>query len=229
MTNPSLWYVDITRSGTICLYDLSTVRLWRPGNRGYRDLSHRCPWGDRGHRRKSLLTIRSPVAALDLPCAHADYRGAGNTWSPALMAPASAELNFVLLAEDYEQPDALAEALISKGCSVQLEALASTLEASDGGGRLNLAACPGAFRGGGKPTRPARKSPQADPCFVSVHRIWAAAGVLQNGTSAKKPCIGLLHRRPKLGTRAQGRKGAGSRQAGRFPDAALQAQVPVTC
>jgi hypothetical protein len=33
-TNPSLWYVDITRSGTICLYDLATVRLWRPGTEG---------------------------------------------------------------------------------------------------------------------------------------------------------------------------------------------------
>eukprot|EP00611_Tribonema_gayanum_P010413 TRINITY_DN2042_c0_g1_i1.p1 TRINITY_DN2042_c0_g1~~TRINITY_DN2042_c0_g1_i1.p1 ORF type:complete len:174 (-),score=27.73 TRINITY_DN2042_c0_g1_i1:3-482(-) len=30
VTNPSLWYVDITRSGTVCLYDLATVRLWRP-------------------------------------------------------------------------------------------------------------------------------------------------------------------------------------------------------
>ena len=31
VTKPSRWYVDVTRSGTICLYDLATVRLWRPG------------------------------------------------------------------------------------------------------------------------------------------------------------------------------------------------------
>lgn len=48
----------------------------------------------------------------------------------------SAEINFVLLAEDFEAPDALAEALIAKGCTVQLETLASSLEASaqDAGG-----------------------------------------------------------------------------------------------
>jgi hypothetical protein len=36
----------------------------------------------------------------------------------------------VLLPEDAEAPDALAEALIAKGCTVQLEMLASALEAS---------------------------------------------------------------------------------------------------
>jgi hypothetical protein len=39
-------------------------------------------------------------------------------------------LSFVLLAEDYAAPDALAEALISKGCTVQLEALGASMEAS---------------------------------------------------------------------------------------------------
>lgn len=43
VSNPSLWYVDVTRSGTICLYDLATVRLWRPGTAGtstYRISAH---------------------------------------------------------------------------------------------------------------------------------------------------------------------------------------------
>jgi hypothetical protein len=68
------------------------------------------------------------VAALDparLPIAEgSDY---------LIMAPdgsTTAQVNFVLLAEDFEAPDALAEGLIAKGCSVQLEALASSLEAS---------------------------------------------------------------------------------------------------
>lgn len=127
VTNPSLWYVDITRSGTICLYDLSTVRLWRPGTEGtatYRIAAH----GDNADQAEVTFDDTVTVAALDparMPIAEGGhYMVTGPDGS------ASAELNFVLLAEDYEQPDALAEALISKGCSVQLEALASTLEAS---------------------------------------------------------------------------------------------------
>jgi hypothetical protein len=127
VTNPSLWYVDITRSGTICLYDLATVRLWRPGTEGtatYRISAH----GETEAKAEVTFDDTVTVAALDparMPVAEGGhYMVTGPDGS------ASAELNFVLLAEDYEQPDALAEALISKGCSVQLEALASTLAAS---------------------------------------------------------------------------------------------------
>jgi hypothetical protein len=41
----------------------------------------------------------------------------------------SAQVSFVLLEGDFEAPDALAEALIAKGCTVQLDLLASGLEA----------------------------------------------------------------------------------------------------
>lgn len=42
----------------------------------------------------------------------------------------SAHINFVLLADDYPEPEGLAEALIANGCTVQLDTLASSLEAS---------------------------------------------------------------------------------------------------
>ena len=126
-TNPSLWYVDITRSGTICLYDLATVRLWRPGTEGtatYRIVGH----GASEAQAEVTFDDTVTVAALDparLPIAEG-----GHYIITAPDGTTSAELNFVLLADDLEAPDALAEALIAKGCSVQLEALASTLEAS---------------------------------------------------------------------------------------------------
>jgi len=127
VTNPSLWYVDITRSGTICLYDLSTVRLWRPGTEGtatYRIAA----LGETEAQAEVTFDDTVTVAALDP--ARMPITEGGQYMVTGPDGTASAELNFVLLAEDYEQPDALAEALISKGCSVQLEALASTLEAS---------------------------------------------------------------------------------------------------
>jgi hypothetical protein len=126
-TNPSLWYVDITRSGTICLYDLATVRLWRPGTEGtatYKIAAH----GEGAAMAEVTFDDTVTVAALDparLPIAEG-----GHYMITAPDGTTSTQFNFVLLAEDYAAPDALAEALIAKGCSVQLEALATSLEAS---------------------------------------------------------------------------------------------------
>jgi hypothetical protein len=126
VTNPSLWYVDVTRSGTICLYDLATVRLWRPGTEG--TSTYRISADSGEPQAEVTFDDTVTVAALDparLPIAEgAPYM---------ITAPdgsTSAQINFVLLAEDYEAPDALAEALIDKGCNVQLDSLASSLEAS---------------------------------------------------------------------------------------------------
>lgn len=126
VTNPSLWYVDVTRSGTICLYDLATVRLWRPGTAG--TSTYRIAGYDGTAQAEVTFDDTVTIAALDparLPIAEGDhYMITGPDGST------SADINFVLLAEDYEQPDGLAEALIAKGCNVQLEALATSLEAS---------------------------------------------------------------------------------------------------
>lgn len=125
-TNPSLWYVDVTRSGTICLYDLATVRLWRPGTNG-----------------TSTYLIGKPTAALPLAEVTFDDTVTVAALDPARVSIADGDsfvisapdgstsvIKFVLLGEGYDAPDALAEALIAKGCTVQLETLASSLEAS---------------------------------------------------------------------------------------------------
>jgi hypothetical protein len=125
-TIPSLWYVDVTRSGTICLYDLATVRLWRPGTEG--TATYRIAGNDGSAQAEVTFDDTVTVAALDpsrLPVAE------GTPYM--ISAPdgsTTAQVSFVLLADDLPQPDALAEALIAKGCSVQLETLATTLEAS---------------------------------------------------------------------------------------------------
>lgn len=126
VSNPSLWYVDVTRSGTICLYDLATVRLWRPGTEG--TSTYRMFNRENGAAVDVTFDDAVMIAALDparLPIVEgAPYTVTGPDNST------SAQVNFVLLAEDYTAPDALAEALIAKGCSVQLEALGASLEAS---------------------------------------------------------------------------------------------------
>jgi hypothetical protein len=125
-TNPSLWYVDVTRTGTICLYDLATVRLWRPGNQG--TSTYTISNGDGTMQAEVTFDDAVTVAALDP--ARLPITEAGHYMITAPDGPTSAHINFVLLAEDYAAPDALAEALIAKGCTVQLDVLASSLEAS---------------------------------------------------------------------------------------------------
>lgn len=125
-TNPSLWYVDVTRSGTICLYDLATVRLWRPGTEGTSTYTI----ADHAGSAQAEVTFDDTVTVAALDPARLPVTEDGHYMITAPDGATAAHINFVLLAEDYEAPDALAEALIAKGCTVQLETLASSLEAS---------------------------------------------------------------------------------------------------
>lgn len=125
-TNPSLWYVDVTRSGTICLYDLATVRLWRPGTQGTSTYTIANGAGT----MQAQVTFDDTVTVAALDPARLPITEGGHYMITAPGGTSSSHINFVLLAEDYTAPDALAEALIAKGCTVQLDVLASSLEAS---------------------------------------------------------------------------------------------------
>ncbi|MCL9998110.1 MAG: hypothetical protein NBV68_01895 [Erythrobacter sp.] len=123
-TNPSLWYVDVTRSGTVCLYDLATVRLWRPGAPD--TITYRMFHRENGASVDVTFDETVTVAALD-PARLPIVEGAPYTITGPDNAT-SAQVSFVLLEGDFEAPDALGEALIAKGCTVQLELLAAGLE-----------------------------------------------------------------------------------------------------
>lgn len=125
-TNPSLWYVDVTRSGTICLYDLATVRLWRPGTEGTSTYTI----ADHAGTGQAEVTFDDTVTVAALDPARLPITEAGHYMISAPGGSTSAQISFVLLGEDITAPDALAEALIAKGCTVQLEALAAGLEQS---------------------------------------------------------------------------------------------------
>jgi imidazole glycerol phosphate synthase glutamine amidotransferase subunit len=123
-TNPSLWYVDVTRSGTVCLYDLATVRLWRPGAPD--TITYRMFHRENGTAVDVTFDETVTVAALD-PARLPIVEGAPYTITGPDNAT-SAQVSFVLLEGDFEAADALGEALLAKGCTVQLELLAAGLE-----------------------------------------------------------------------------------------------------
>ena len=127
VTNPSLWYVDITRSGTVCLYDLATVRLWRPATEGtatYRIAAH----GADGAHADVTFDDTVTVAALDP--ARLPVSEGGQYMITGPDGTTTAHVTFVLLPGDFDEPDTLAEALIERGCTVQVESLANALEHS---------------------------------------------------------------------------------------------------
>lgn len=125
-TNPSLWYIDVTRPGTMCLYDLATVRLWRPARDGV--LTYRI--SPTGSSTYSEVTFDDTVTVATLDPARLPVTEGGRYTIAAADGSSTTDVNFVLLAEDFVTPDTLAEALIAKGCTVQLEVLAASLEAS---------------------------------------------------------------------------------------------------
>lgn len=126
--SPNLWYVDVSRSQTVCEPDFGSVRLWRP------DIAS-----------AGRLTIKSAAggAAVDVDMAQGQAAAA---WPAALPISDGArftvtgaglaqpvELRFARVDAPAEQADAVASTLIGHGCSVQLDLLLANVPARDGG------------------------------------------------------------------------------------------------
>jgi hypothetical protein len=126
IVSPNLWYVDVTRSGTMCLYDLAEVRLWRPSTVGASiylvadaaSPAHVHVTFEDGEMVSALDPTRMPVS-----------EGGSYTFTGP-QGSASTSVRFVSLNGDFERADQLAEELIEKGCTMQLELLANSLAES---------------------------------------------------------------------------------------------------
>lgn len=115
VSNPSLWYVDVAQSGTICLNDPAEVRFWRSDAQAASTYSID-PSGT-GPATSVTFPAGEIVAAWDVenpPKAGTAYRiGHDSEENPV-------EVKFVFLDEVPAEPEALASALIANGCTVQL-------------------------------------------------------------------------------------------------------------
>jgi hypothetical protein len=125
--NPNLWYVDVTRSGRICLYDLTTVRLWRPG----RDGTSTYAIADAAGTARAEVTFDDAVTVAALDPARMPITEGGHYTITVSGGTSQVHVEFVLLEGEFAAPDALGEALIAKGCTVQLEALTASLAEPD--------------------------------------------------------------------------------------------------
>ncbi len=114
----SLWYIDTSKSGAVCLKDTTRATLWRADmtNPVVMTLTHdgkSVPLAfSRGQAVKTW-----PVAEMPL-IAGGEYRIAG----PGLVTPTT--LRIATFTSTSDAPDDVARGLIGKGCVAQLDALA---------------------------------------------------------------------------------------------------------
>ncbi len=121
-TRPNIWYVDVAKSGRMCVSDPTAVRLWRGDTES-----------DASFTISAVAQPASPVALTF----HAGEMLAG--WDsrialaegliysirPQENAPA-VQIDFVFLDEIPEDPEALAAKLVELGCMGQVEVLANS-------------------------------------------------------------------------------------------------------
>lgn len=121
--SPNLWYVDVSRSGAMCIASPDAVRLWRPGG-----------------ELPATFTVGSSAGAAAVEVAFAEnardiaWDGAqlpladGSTYTIApTQGGTTSEIRFVMLDAVPEEPEDLAATLIDKGCTNQLELLTAAL------------------------------------------------------------------------------------------------------
>ncbi|MFN4114220.1 MAG: hypothetical protein ACK4GD_09790 [Sphingomonadaceae bacterium] len=121
--SPNLWYVDVSRSGAMCVASPDAVRLWRPGG----DAPATYTVGGAGDAPAVEMAFDKDARDLAWDAARLPLTD-GSTYSISAPGGAStAEIRFVMLDAVPEEPEDLAATLIDKGCTNQLELLTAAL------------------------------------------------------------------------------------------------------
>lgn len=127
VTRPNLWYVDVRQSGPMCISNPSEVRLWRPATTG-EALYAIGPDGAKA-TSNAAFADGEMLTVWDLSKAPlsdgAKYVVAGRDGTPS-------EITFRLLDTAPTDAEALAAALIEKGCTAQLEVLSAAMTTTEG-------------------------------------------------------------------------------------------------
>lgn len=122
--SPNLWYVDFARPGTKCIVDPANVSLWRADADKPAQYRISSAGGETTVSFSKDATL-APWNAAEAPVANgASYSIAGKAGEDI------GELTFVLLPDPPADEEALALALIDKGCTAQLDLLAAHLSLS---------------------------------------------------------------------------------------------------
>ena len=119
--SPNLWFVDLSKSGTVCVADPNAVRVWRAST----DKPAAVTIASAGATGAIALPQGTSVAAWPKSMPVAD----GAEYSVAVDGKAPAKIRFVTVPAPASL-EATASQLIAKGCNAQLDLLIATTSTS---------------------------------------------------------------------------------------------------
>jgi hypothetical protein len=119
--SPNLWYVDIAQSGTKCVVDPAAVVLWRADPAKPADYTIGSKSGSSGAASFAAGAMVAPWDTVRAPIAD------GASYTLAAAGTVSTQVRFAVLGTQPATPEGLAEALIAKGCTSQLNLLSASL------------------------------------------------------------------------------------------------------
>ncbi|MFD1612207.1 hypothetical protein ACFSCW_10375 [Sphingomonas tabacisoli] len=123
--SPNLWFVDLTKSGTICVADPSTMRVWRASGAKAADVKVS------GAGASGDIALAAGATVGDWPKSVPVTNGAEYTLSAEGMAPAKIKVVTVPAPTSLEDT---ASQLIAKGCNTQLDLLIATTSTNGSAG-----------------------------------------------------------------------------------------------
>ena len=122
-SSPNLYYVDVAKSGTMCVYNLEQVRLWRPFNEGIETYTVSAPMSQTSV--DVTFDDGESVAPLD-PALMSLTEGSQYTITgPDGSEPAT--IAFANLGQQIRNPSDLATALVDNGCMEQVALMGEKL------------------------------------------------------------------------------------------------------
>ncbi|CAN5280209.1 hypothetical protein BH09PSE3_BH09PSE3_07560 [soil metagenome] len=118
-SSPNLWYIDTTRGGTVCLPDTTQATLWRKSMNDAATLTL-----TRGSDRKAVpLNFAVGQSVRSWPVADLPIAASTEYWLSGTGIAAPIAVRFETIGNPGTSPDAVAAALIGKGCSHQVDML----------------------------------------------------------------------------------------------------------
>lgn len=123
--SPNLWFVDLTKSGTMCVADPATLRVWRASSDKAADVKVSGAGG------AGQINLPAGASVADWPKSVPVTDGAEYTIAMDGMAPA--KIKFVSVPTPSNVEDTASQ-LIAKGCKTQLDLLIATTSAGGSAG-----------------------------------------------------------------------------------------------
>jgi hypothetical protein len=125
--SPNLWYVDMSKSGTVCVADAANVRLWRADTSKAASFTLSGAATAKASVSFPAGSMVAPWNSAQLPISDGASFGIADASGKEV-----ARIAVALLPSAPATPEATATALIEKGCQAQLDLLALSLSSPRG-------------------------------------------------------------------------------------------------